>query len=59
MNRTLRRRTGASVSLGLLAAAVVQLVDPNPNSQEGTTPPPPSASRIPKSHGLTLRIPIP
>ena len=57
--RTILVSAGAVVGFGLLAAAVVQLVDPNANSPETVPPPPPSPSRIPRSHGLTVRIPIP
>lgn len=57
--RTILVTAGTVVGFGLLAAAVVQLADPNPNSEDGPPAPPPSPSRIPRSHGLTIRIPIP
>ena len=57
--RTTLVSVGAVVGFGLLAAAVVQLADPNPDSQNGPPMPPPSPTRIPRTHGLTVRIPIP
>ena len=57
--RTTLVSVGAVVGFGLLAAAVVQLADPNRDSQDPTPPPPPSASRIPSGYQLRVRIPIP
>jgi hypothetical protein len=57
--RTILVTTGAVVGFGLLATTVVQLADPNPDSQDGRTPPPPNPSRTPTRHGFTVRIPIP
>lgn len=56
--RTILVSTGAVVGFGLLAAAVVQLVDPNPASQDHP-PPPPAPSRIPGGYRFTIRMPIP
>lgn len=55
--RTVLLSAGVVVGFGLLAAAVVQLADPNPDS-DNTHPPPPPASRIPAGH-FGVRIPIP
>jgi hypothetical protein len=55
--RTVLLSAGVVVGFGLLAAAVVQLADPNPDS-DNTHPPPPPASRIPSGH-FGVRIPIP
>jgi hypothetical protein len=57
--RTVLVSAGAVVGFGLLAAAVVQLADPNPDSQEPPPPPPPTPVRIPISHLFTVRIPVP
>lgn len=57
--RTILVSVGAVVGFGVLAAGIVQLADPNPDSQEQPPPPPPSPSRVPARHGFTLRIPIP
>lgn len=57
--RTTLVSVGAVVGFGLLAAAVVQLADPNPDSQDGLPMPPPAPNRIPHRHGLTMRIRIP
>jgi hypothetical protein len=57
--RTTLVSAGVVVGFGLLAAAVVQLADPNPDSQDGPPVPPPSPTRIPRRHGLIVRIPIP
>lgn len=51
---------GAVVGFGLLAAAVVQLADPNPESQDGPPAPPPSPTRMPPpGYRLRIRIPLP
>jgi hypothetical protein len=55
--RTVLLSAGVVVGFGLLAAAVVQLADPNPDS-DNTHPPPPPASRIPSGQ-FGVRIPIP
>lgn len=57
--RTILVSAGSVVGFGLLAAAVVQLTDPNPDSQDHPSPPPPTPSRIPLGHRFTVRIPIP
>ena len=57
--RTTLVTAGIVIGFGVLAAAVVQLADPNPDSQNGPPMPPPSPTRIPRWHGLTVRIPIP
>lgn len=60
--RTIVVSAGAVVGFGLLAAGIVQLADPNPDSQEQPPPPPPSPSRFPAGHrvtNFTIRIPIP
>ena len=57
--RTTLVSAGVVVGFGLLAAAVVQLADPNPDSQDGPPMPPPSPTRIPRPHGFIVRIPIP
>jgi hypothetical protein len=57
--RTTLVSAGVVVGFGLLAAAVVQLADPNPDSQDGPPAPPPSPTRMPHWHGLIVRIPIP
>jgi len=49
---------GIVVGFGLLAAAVVQLTDPNQETQD-RTPPPPVESRIPLGYHFRVRIPIP
>lgn len=56
--RTILMGTGVAVGFGLLAAAVVQLTDPNSDSQD-RPPPPPSGSRIPSAYRFKVRIPIP
>lgn len=56
--RTILVSAGAVVGFGLLAAAVVQLADPNPDSQE-PPPPPPAPTRIPTHRLFKVRIPIP
>ena len=57
--RTVLVTAGIVVGFGVLAAAVVQLADPNPESQDGLPMPPASPTRTPRQHGLTVRIPIP
>lgn len=57
--RTFLLSAGAVAGFGLLAAGVVQLVDPNGPSQDQPTPPPPSPSRRPSGYHLAVRIPIP
>jgi len=57
--RTTLVTAGVVVGFGVLAAAVVQLADPNPDSQDGLPNPPPAPTRIPRVHGLTVRISIP
>jgi hypothetical protein len=50
---------GAVVGFGLLAAAIVQLADPNRDSQDKPPPPPPVTSRIPSGYHFGVRVPIP
>lgn len=57
--RTILVSAGAVVGFGLLAAAVVQLLDPNPVSQDTPPPPPPTGTRIPLGYGFRIRVPIP
>lgn len=57
--RTVLLSAGIVAGFGVLAAGIVQLADPNPDSQEPPPPPPPTPSRIPISHLFTVRIPIP
>ena len=57
--RTTLVTAGVVVGFALLAAAVVQLADPNPDSQDGPAMPPPTPTRIPRWHGFTVRIPVP
>jgi hypothetical protein len=58
--RTTLVTAGIVVGFGVLAAAVVQLADPNPDSQDSPQmPPPASPTKIPRGHGLIVRIPIP
>lgn len=57
--RTVLLSAGTVVGFGLLAAAVVQLVDPNGPSQDQPPPPPPAPSRRAVSYHLRVRIPIP
>ena len=54
-SRTTLVTVGALVGFGALVAAVVQISDPNPNSDD-TTPPPPPGARYPVT---IFRIPIP
>lgn len=60
--RTILVSAGVVVGFGLLAAAVVQITDPNGDSQDPLTPPPPAPLRIPSgyhSYHIRLRIPLP
>ena len=57
--RTILLSAGTVVGFGLLAAGVVQLVDPNGPSQDQPPPPPPSSLRQPSGYHLGVRIPIP
>lgn len=57
--RTMLVGAGAVVGFGLLAAAVVQLADPNRDSQDRPPPPPPVTSRIPSGYHVGVRVPIP
>lgn len=57
--RTMLVGAGAVVGFGLLAATVVQLLDPNRDSQDRPPPPPPAPSRIPSGYHVSVRIPIP
>lgn len=57
--RTMLVSAGAVVGFGLLAAAVVQLTDPNSDSQDRPPPPPPTGARIPVGYGFRIRVPIP
>ena len=57
--RTILVSAGAVVGFGLLTAAVVQLTDPNSNSQDRPPPPPPTGARIPGGYGFRIRVPIP
>lgn len=58
-SRTVLVSAGVVVGFGALAAGIVQLVDQNGPSDQGTTPPPPPALRRPPAHHISLRIPIP
>jgi hypothetical protein len=57
--RTMLVGAGAVVGFGLLAAAVVQLADPNRDSQDKPPPPPPVPSRSPSGYHLGVRVLIP
>lgn len=56
--RTILLSAGAVVGFGILAAGVVQLVDPNPDSQDHPPPPPATPTRIPARYRFMMRIPI-
>lgn len=58
-SRTVLASAGIVAGFGALAAGIVQLVDQNGPSDQGTTPPPPPALRRPPIHHISLRIPIP
>jgi hypothetical protein len=58
-SRTVLVSAGIVAGFGALAAGIVQLVDQNGPSDQGTTPPPPPALRRPPAPHISLRIPIP
>ena len=57
--RTALVTAGTVVGFGILAAGIVQLTDPNSDSQDHPPPPPPSPARFPAGYLLKVRIPIP
>jgi hypothetical protein len=58
-SHTVLMSAGIAVGFGVLAAGIVQLVDPNgPSDSQPTPPPPPQLRRPPRTH-FGVRIPIP
>ncbi|HTE46747.1 MAG TPA: hypothetical protein VK636_15955 [Gemmatimonadaceae bacterium] len=57
--RTILLSAGTVVGFGLLAAGIVQLTDPNGDSQGPPSPPPPVQARIPTGYHVRMRIPFP
>ncbi len=57
--RTVLVSIGTVVGFGVLAAGIVQLVDPNGAPENQNTPPPPPANRRPSGAQLRFRIPVP
>jgi hypothetical protein len=58
-SRTILASVGTVVGFGLLAAGIVQLVDPNGASDDQPSAPPPAPLRRPAGHHIMVRIPLP
>ena len=58
-SRTILAGVGTVVGFGVLAAGIVQLVDPNGASDDQPSVPPPAPLRRPSGHHIMVRIPLP
>jgi hypothetical protein len=58
-SRTILVSAGTVVGFGVLAAGIVQLVDPNGPSDDQHTLPPPAPLRRPTGYHFGVRIPVP